>query len=376
MQRSRILLIISIIVFLTSLFLLTLQEKEKFASDTPLLYYRISDVLDYSKPSMDALVPFSEFTDIIVKTNQYIKAQVIMFETLNRIDLMMNKMKWPGTLKIIYGLAGSDNIASKSYLAIKLKACYDQATLDTIIPKTYIMENGLDMDRFITDTRTGNLGLYIMKKNVQRQEGFIITNDRNKIIDGFNPVSDFVVCQELLQDPLLVSKRKVNMRIYLLVVVGPKTTAMYMYNDGFMYYTPGEFKKGSDNTDNNITTGYIDRQVYVDNPLTVKDLLLQLAPAASNLLWKNIVNLMQTLAKCYMPLFQDANKSIPGIKFLIYGCDIAPSNDYGCKLMEVNKGPDLSYKDKRDGKLKREMVREALGIVKDNSTPLNFFSVL
>ena len=93
MQRSRILLIISIIVFLTSLFLLTLQEKEKFASDTPLLYYRISDVLDYSKPSMDALVPFSEFTDIIVKTNQYIKAQVIMFETLNRIDLMMNKMK-------------------------------------------------------------------------------------------------------------------------------------------------------------------------------------------------------------------------------------------------------------------------------------------
>lgn len=374
MQRSRILLIISAIVFLASLFFLTLQEREKFAGPGALLYYRISDTLDYTKPSMDAFAPFSEFTEMLTKVDTYSKAQVIMFETLNRIDLMMVKMQWPVTLKYIYGLAGSDNIASKSLLAIKLKACYDQATLDTIIPKTYIMENGLDMDRFITDTRGGgNLGLYILKKNVQRQEGFVITNDRATIIDGFNPVSDFVVCQELLQNPLLVAKRKVNMRIYLLVIVGASGGGMYMYNDGFMYYTPEAFRAGSDKTEENITTGYIDRQVYVDNPLTVRDLLLSLAPSASNILWGNIVGLMQKLCKCYQPLFQDANKAIPGTKFLIYGCDIAPSSDYECKLMEVNKGPDLSYKDERDGKLKREMVHEALGMVQ-GTAPLNFFS--
>lgn len=377
MLTSRILLFISLVVFLASIFFLTLQEKEKFANnDNRILYYRISDVLDYSKESLAALVPFLEFKDILVKTNDYNKAQFLMFETLNRIDLMMNKIRLPKTILYIYGLAGSDNIASKSLLAINLKACYDQATLDKLIPKTYIMENGLDMDRFITDTRFGNIGLYIMKKNVQRQEGFVITNDRNKIIDSFNPVNNYVVCQELLQNPLIIDKRKVNLRIYLLVIVGTRGTTMYMYNNGFMYYTPGEFKKGSDKPDENITTGYIDRQVYAKNPLTVKDLLLQLTPAASNILWDNIVSLMKKTAKCFQPLFQDANKAIPGTKFLIYGCDIAPSDDYDCKLMEVNKGPDLSYKDERDGKLKKEMVLEALRLVMQDGAPINFFSIV
>ena len=46
---------------------------------------------------------------------------------------------------------------------------------------------------------------------------------------------------------------------------------MYVYNDGFMYYTPRIWKPKSRNLNEIITTGYIDRQVYVDNPLTIKD---------------------------------------------------------------------------------------------------------
>ena len=28
-------------------------------------------------------------------------------------------------------------------------------------------------------------------------------------------------------------------------------------------------------------------------------------------------------------------------KFQLFGCDVAPDNHLGCKLMEINKGPDL-----------------------------------
>jgi hypothetical protein len=39
-----------------------------------------------------------------------------------------------------------------------------------------------------------------------------------------------------------------------------------------MYYTKDKFVKGSKEEGPNITTGYIDRQVYIDNPLTHQDL--------------------------------------------------------------------------------------------------------
>ena len=38
-----------------------------------------------------------------------------------------------------------------------------------------------------------------------------------------------------------------------------------------MYYTPKFFQPNSIDKDRNITTGYIDRQVYVENPLTTQD---------------------------------------------------------------------------------------------------------
>ena len=38
-----------------------------------------------------------------------------------------------------------------------------------------------------------------------------------------------------------------------------------------MYYTPELFEKNSSDLKKNITTGYIDRQIYIDNPLTHMD---------------------------------------------------------------------------------------------------------
>ena len=363
MQISRILLIISLVVFIISISFLTLKEKKESYAQS-ILYYRVNDNLNTSKPSLNGLQPLSDFSQL-VKTDTYNDAEILMFESLNRIDTIMQKVVYPKNVQFVFGIAGSDNIASKSMLAISLRTCYDDTILNTLIPKTYIMEKGIDQDRWLRDTRDGLGGIYIMKKNIQRQEGFVITNDKEIIIKGFSPLEDYVVCQELLQNPLLISERKINIRIYLLVVVwvNGKGCNMYIYNDGFMYYTPAPFKKGSLNPDENITTGYIDREVYVNNPLTLQDLLGMITPVASNILWNNIINLMTTVARCYIPTFLDANKKIPGTKFTIYGCDIAPADDYTVKLMEVNKGPDLSYKDERDGKLKKHIVEEMLSLV-------------
>jgi len=379
MKKPRLLLIISLIVFVISVLIMCVDVKKRWerfvvASATVTkpslsLYYRISDTLDYTKPVGDAIKPFLDlavqFPQFIKSTPTYQKATWVMFETLNNVDKEMGSMTWPKTVAYIYGVAGSDLLASKSLLAITLTA----ASLDTLQPLTYITENGIGKDKFLADYEKLKGKSFILKKNIQRQEGCMITGDLQVVAAAFDPTSGYVVCQELLQNPLVITEasgigRKVNVRIYLLVIVSPVVgCTCYMYNDGFMYYTPSAFVAGSLDAAANITTGYIDRQVYIDNPLTFNDLLLKVSTSQASILYNNTIAALTNLAAIYKQKFTEANKNIPGIKFNIFGVDIAPANDYTVKIMEVNKGPDLSYKDDRDELLKKTMVAEMLGIV-------------
>ena len=163
------------------------------------------------------------------------------------------------------------------------------------------------------------------------------------------------MAQELLQNPLIVNKRKINLRIYLLIVIKNNLCDWFIYNNGFIYYTPQYFEKGSVEKDTNITTGFIDRKVYDTNPLTIKDLYVYLGDKKSFILQKNINVCFRELRNKYKSEFVKLNKDTPGIKFCIYGIDIAPDENLEVLVIEANKGCSLDYKDKKDGEVKYNM---------------------
>ncbi len=331
-------------------------------------YFRISDTLDYDAPStMPAIQPFLDLK--ILPAPSWTAANFVMLETLNHVDVIMSKIQFPAETRWVFGLGGSDQIASKSMFAMTLQR--NTRTVH-LLPPTWIVERGTDDAKFAREYRPGKI--YILKQNVQRQEGFLITDDPQKLQAAFRESgtsSPWVVAQELLQNPLTIQgadgvRRKINLRVYLLVVVGPGPGAkaeMYMYGDGFIYYTADPWAPGSLERGPNITTGYVDRQVYADNPLTIKDLYRHLGPERGPALASKIKAAMQDLAAVYRPIFRGHNAGYPGTKFLIYGCDVAPDAELGVTFMEVNKGPDLTYKDERDRDLKLGMVKEACEIV-------------
>ena len=208
---------------------------------------------------------------------------------------------------------------------------------------------------------------YIMKKNVQQQKDIILTRDVDEIQ---RKLSEYVVVQELLQDPYIVKGRKCNMRVYVLIIVSASNKVdMYYYNDGFMYYTVEPFKKYSVDPKEVITTGLAGRDMYRDRPLTHEDFGEFLGRAAYLKLCDNIKGLVRYIKAAYVPILMEENKGIPGVKFLIYGMDVAPDEKLDCKIMEVNKGPDLTPKDARDAELKKNMMIDALriaGVVSSN----------
>ncbi len=348
-----LIMLFTIVIIIVCYCLYTSYYRE---STNDILYYRISDSLNYSAPSID---PYQGIFDLekklgLRKTNQYSECEFLLFGTLNYIDQIMKNIKFPPNVRYVFGLAGSDSLASKSALYTTLS----KNGKSYILPRTFVIHEGFEP--FLKDYMQDNI--YILKKNIQRQEGFIITRDVGVIKKAFAQDSEYVVCQELLQDPLVVGGRKINIRIYLLVIVTGRVCNMYMYNDGFMYYTKEMWQSNSIKPEHNITTGYIDRQVYVENPLTFQDLKYHLGTNGC-LLETNIIKCLETVSETYSPLFMSENKAYPGTKFLIYGCDIAPDSNFNVKIMEINKGPDLSYKDDRDKALKLNMVNEALTIV-------------
>lgn len=382
--KVKLWLMLSIILFI-SCAIATIITKECFqlSQKEDIYYYRMTDDRDITKSSLNLLTVMQDLSQTfrLRKTKNYRETNFLLFETLNTIDDTLRRIIYPRDIMFIYAVCGSDLLASKSMLANIIQTSFDENDVDRMIPKTYIIEPvpgkaKNDNDLLLRDFSEPNV--YIMKQNIQRQEGNTLTNK----LDTFLDIPKEVVCVQLmLQNPYLVNSRKINLRVYLLVVILPSNkVSMYMYRNGFLYYTPQPFKEYSLDPSEVITTGYIDRRVYMENPLTLNDLAIFMKNKGDdyNKLFSNCQNLMTNVARAYKPRLEFMNKGLPGVKFSIFGCDLAPDDRLEVKLIEINKGPDLNYKDERDKNVKFGMVHEAMIIagMSESNKESNFISLL
>ena len=203
--------------------------------------------------------------------------------------------------------------------------------------------------------------IYIMKKNIQRQEGLKITNNKNQIINGVK--NGYVVVQELLQDPYMINGRKINMRFYVLVVCQNNEISAFVHKEGFMYYTKMPFKQNSMKDGHNITSGYIERWIYDVNPLTHGDFRKYLGDKSVST-FNNIYELIKKVILTVDDKLCHGSHLKEYITFQLFGVDIALNNKLIPQIMEINVGPNLGIHDKRDGEIKKMVIRDTLKILK------------
>lgn len=338
-----------------------------------ILYYRLDDTLNIKKISYDIHQYFNVPSNTTFKkSNGFHNAQLILFLSLDNIDRIMPNVTYPINTTHIYGICATDSLVSKSLLYKNLKNALPRKVLERILPITFNLEDKKDIE-MLRRRKESDKVLYLAKKNIQRQQGFLIFTDPLTKL-----TNDFVVVQEMLQNPYLVNGRKINIRVYLLIVIENAKVDFYAYKNGFVYYTPELFEKYSTEISKTITTGYIDRQVYVDNPLTLEDLEKFMGKQEYKKMMDNTLFIMNCIKTVFEPILLENNRLIPCKKFLIYGCDIAPSDDLGSKLIEINKGPDLNYKDDRDKGVKVDLLLntlEIVGLSKDRGLEKNYIKI-
>jgi len=282
----------------------------------------------------------------------------------NNVENELEKIKISNNKQIIFGIKGCDKIASKNNIWKLLIEKYGRTQAKKFMPDTYLTQDKNDMFNFRMNFHPTKL--YIMKKNIQRQKGLKITNNLEEIIKNSGCLSDYRIVQELLQDPFVLNGRKINLRIYLLIICSKGLVKSYIHNNGFMYYTPKKFIKKSMEKNVNITSGYVPRQVYKENPLTLEDFRHWLDKNGFSkdkldhnieILFKNIMNaVVKSLCKI---------KSLKNnTTFQLFGADVAPNKYLEVQLMEINKGPDMGAKDEKDQNIKIKVQEDMFDLLK------------
>lgn len=356
---------IIIIIFVIIFLIYSKTKIESFNSSLNLKYY--------GKPCN--YIKNDSFYDILnennfSETDDINKASLIVpcsYEsTEDEIKFFSDKLTNTDTR--IFMLDNTDQMASKLLLWEYIVKNYGVKVASRYMPYTYSLVDNNEVELFKKEYNKNKL--YITKNNEQRQEGIKIHDNLQSILDGRNK---YILVQELLQDPYLIRGRKINLRVYCLLIKHKNNIKIMIYKDGFMYYTPELFEKNNISFKKNITTGYIDRKVYEENPLTHQDFRDYLDEnrelnnfekylrmnniKISEHIFNRIYKLLGDVIKCYIDVIGITNL---GIGFQLYGADIAINDKLEPMLMEINKGPDLTAKDDRDKKLKKNLSKDIL----------------
>jgi len=279
---------------------------------------------------------------------------------------IMNKVK----NKFIFGINGCDSIVSKNNIWDSLVKCYGRKEAKNLMPETYILNNRNDMDLFKREYNPNNI--YILKKNVQRKEGLKLTKDYSEIIEAKK--DNYKVVQNYVRDLYLVNGRKVNLRIYLLIMIKDGNVQFYVSKLGKCIYTKKTYNDNDLDFESNITSYHLDLSVYKENPRDFDDLRKYIG---SDILFKRIDTILQKICYCLSKNLYQSENIMKMTSFQLFGIDVIFTKNLQPYLLEMNKGPDMAPKDKADEKMKYKVqddMFKKVGIIED--TPDNSFYLI
>ena len=261
--------------------------------------------------------------------------------------------------KLLFGVHGCDLIVSKNNIWKLLENKYGRNEAINIMPETYILSNKNHMEMFKKTYNPNNV--YIMKKNIQRKKGLLLTSNYNLITN--NDDDKFRIVQKYMKNTFMINKRKLNLRIYLLIVVKNNKLTSYYYKNGKCIYTNKDYNNSLE-LEENITSLNMDVSIYKKNPFDLFELCKYLGNDKYLILLNNLKNNLKKLENCYKNIILKLNiNNNNNTYFQLFGLDYIFSKELDVYLLELNKGPDMSSKNDKDYILKSRVYEDLFNLV-------------
>lgn len=283
---------------------------------------------------------------------------------------------------------GCNKLCSKNGLWSVLETTYGRKNATQIMPESWVIpvETTGNQLLIVKPGTAKSLPALIFKKNIQGKQGLLLTNSpaeiKKLIGDSPGPNDKYSVVQRYLEQPYLIHGRKLNIRLYVLVVVSRSVSSWWLYHAGKCIYTNRQYEPlPSGTTIRSGATGGIELleqhftslnldpvKVYQEErcPETLAELQEYMLQREENWpkIWKKIQLGLQKVARAYTRKLT----SYPGsVAYQIFGVDYVltqqPGNGIGQitpYLLEFNKGPEMKYKSPHDKELKSGLQQDIL----------------
>ena len=266
----------------------------------------------------------------------------------------------------IFAIDGCDKLAGKNNIWNLLENHYNRNIASTLMPETWILDEPKHIKLFKQNYIKNKI--YILKKNIQRKNGILLTNDYNQIIKNID--SDYIVIQNYIKNTLLINNRKLNLRIYLLIVRKNNKIHSYLYQNGKCIYTNKDYKYSLD-MEENITSLNLDTKIYETNPLTLFDLknYLNKKNIDYDIIFKKIHNNIKLLHNAYKNKIGICPKFTNNTCFQLFGLDYIITKNLNILLLEINKGPNMSFINSTDKNLKLKLFNDIFDTINMIKSP-------
>ena len=288
-------------------------------------------------------------------------------------------IKKDADVKYIFGLNGCDSIVSKNMIWESLVKCFGRTYASTLMPESYVLGDRNEMEQFRKNFNPSVNDIYILKKNVQRKEGLKLTRDYFEILGA--SADDYRVVQKYITDLYLIKGRKVNLRIYLFIMIKDKIVYFYMCKNGKCIYTNKKYNDDDLDFESNITSYNLDMTVYKENPRDFDQLKMYIdieegVKGKSAVLFNNIELLMREVSQCLSANFYQSNNIEGTVTFQLFGADVIFDTKLHPYLLEFNKGPDMSARDDIDENMKESVQSDmfkTIGVLEGDGNNKNSF---
>jgi len=273
----------------------------------------------------------------------------------------------------IFGIAGCDLLVGKNHLWSTFIEKFGRNIAKRYLPESYILNDPSDLSKLSTSYKKN--AIYLLKKNIQRKEGIKLTRDLDEILSGFR--DNYVIAQKYIQDLYLIKNRKVNLRMYLLIICDKGVVSWYFSNIGKCMYTNKDMNTDYDlDPETHLTSLNLDPSIYNTNPLSLDELKNFVGEHNYRILFNRIITIVQKCKICFEGKICQNKKINEHISFQLFGLDFIFTNNFQPYLLEMNKGPQMSYINSKDYKIKEKIYTDLLskvGIIKNNPDNKNSF---
>jgi hypothetical protein len=283
--------------------------------------------------------------------------------------------------KVILGISGCDKLCSKNDIWSNLKKNYSIEKASNIMPMTFIINNKKDM-LMLRDIENEHMtnplhkSVYILKNNNQGKRGLYLTNNIHNLLNT-KKIKEYKVIQKYLINPYLINKRKLNIRLYVLILnIKDNPTEWYLYNSGKCIYNNKDYDpntsllehnlqdKEQHFTSLNLNSDYIYNKLK--NPETLEQLHTHLGDDNYNFLMYKIINKLRDIKFVYNneKILNNKDNLLKNITMQYFGIDIIMDENLEPYILEFNKGPEMTYKAPNDKLLKDTFVYKVFNISK------------